>query len=256
MDDQEIESVTEAKAASARKKVDVLAAMAKYDLKKQQERQEAMKSSAKQQVSPAKQEQQEQSTKGWKRNFNSHNNATNQTKHHSEIDPENELKIGITEYVNRDQGFSGILKQRYSDFQVHEIDTDGNVVHLTGQDIPLVVEKSRPDVSSALSDEQLKAIEEVFQSEEPKTFEIDVTNIDKEERNKIHLAVRSKYENILSNSEHVDGRTILKIFKAAPGKMLRRERSKREGAPYTQFVMYKENMSTMEAVSSIARRLR
>lgn len=41
----------------------------------------------------------------------------------------NEEDVGITEYTGKDlKGFNCILKHRYSDFLVNEIDTDGNVV--------------------------------------------------------------------------------------------------------------------------------
>ena len=48
-----------------------------------------------------------------------------------------ELKAGITAYVSPDiKGFSGTLKQRYTDFQVNEILPDGRVLHLEGDDLP------------------------------------------------------------------------------------------------------------------------
>ncbi|KAK8783259.1 hypothetical protein V5799_015399, partial [Amblyomma americanum] len=41
-----------------------------------------------------------------------------------------EQDVGITEYVGTHKGFNGILKQRYSDFLVNEIDPSGRVVRL------------------------------------------------------------------------------------------------------------------------------
>lgn len=42
-----------------------------------------------------------------------------------------ELDVGITQFLSPElKGFKGILKQRYTDFLVNEIDTEGNVVHL------------------------------------------------------------------------------------------------------------------------------
>ncbi|KAL1598704.1 multisubstrate pseudouridine synthase 7 [Paraconiothyrium brasiliense] len=52
--------------------------------------------------------------------INSHNN-----------DLERELRAGITEYVcPHNLGFTGVLKQRYTDFLVNEIGLDGAVLHL------------------------------------------------------------------------------------------------------------------------------
>ena len=48
-----------------------------------------------------------------------------------------EKEVGITEYTGPEvPGFHGILKDRYSDFLVNEVDTAGNVVHLTGIAMP------------------------------------------------------------------------------------------------------------------------
>lgn len=48
-----------------------------------------------------------------------------------------EPSVGITEYIRDDKiVFTGILKQRYCDFIVNEIDLLGNEVHLTDMSIP------------------------------------------------------------------------------------------------------------------------
>ncbi|OQE14645.1 hypothetical protein PENFLA_c036G06665 [Penicillium flavigenum] len=46
-----------------------------------------------------------------------------------------EVEVGITEFVSNDtEGFSGLLKKRYTDFMVNEIMTTGEVVHLRFND--------------------------------------------------------------------------------------------------------------------------
>ncbi|RMZ70866.1 uridine synthase pus7 [Pyrenophora seminiperda CCB06] len=56
-------------------------------------------------------------------------------------DLERETRAGITEYVCPDNlGFTGVLKQRYTDFLVNEIGLDGHVLHLTST---AVEEKSK-----------------------------------------------------------------------------------------------------------------
>ncbi|XP_062084512.1 multisubstrate pseudouridine synthase 7 [Humulus lupulus] len=47
-----------------------------------------------------------------------------------------ESDVGVFCYISNLPGFRGVLKQRYSDFIVNEVDTDGNVVHLTSMDAP------------------------------------------------------------------------------------------------------------------------
>ena len=56
-----------------------------------------------------------------------------------------EKDFGITEYLNPSvPGFNGILKHRYSDFIVHEIDKEGNLIKLTDASVPA----SGPNVDS------------------------------------------------------------------------------------------------------------
>ncbi|XP_059435871.1 multisubstrate pseudouridine synthase 7 [Corylus avellana] len=47
-----------------------------------------------------------------------------------------ESDVGISCYISKLPGFRGILKQRYSDFIVNEVDMEGKVVHLTSLDAP------------------------------------------------------------------------------------------------------------------------
>lgn len=47
-----------------------------------------------------------------------------------------EDQAGITCYANSARGFRGILKQRYADFIVHELDCEGKVIHLTCLNAP------------------------------------------------------------------------------------------------------------------------
>lgn len=47
-----------------------------------------------------------------------------------------EFNVGIFSYVSQLPGFHAILKQRYSDFIVNEVDKDGIVVHLTSLEVP------------------------------------------------------------------------------------------------------------------------
>ncbi|OQD82331.1 hypothetical protein PENANT_c022G09306 [Penicillium antarcticum] len=56
-----------------------------------------------------------------------------------------EVEVGITEFVSSDnEGFSGILKKRYTDFMVNEITTAGEVVHLRNTNAPDAGPKLKP----------------------------------------------------------------------------------------------------------------
>nr|XP_053639830.1 pseudouridylate synthase 7 homolog [Cherax quadricarinatus] len=50
--------------------------------------------------------------------------------------PSTEEEIGITAYAGEHSGFFGIIKQRYSDFQVNEVDGNGEMIRITEQNIP------------------------------------------------------------------------------------------------------------------------
>ena len=68
-----------------------------------------------------------------------------------------ELRAGIIAYVSPStKGFSGTLKQRYTDFQVNEILPDGRVLHLESDDLPKadVIESSDAAVESKSREEK------------------------------------------------------------------------------------------------------
>ncbi|GLT32711.1 hypothetical protein SLA2020_073560 [Shorea laevis] len=65
-----------------------------------------------------------------------------------------ESDVGILCFISQLPGFRGILKQRYSDFIVNEVDTDGNVVHLTSLDAP-------PEV---IKDDEIKISDQISRS--------------------------------------------------------------------------------------------
>ena len=88
-------SASEAKALEIRKKV--LEAMAKFNLKQQQEREESMKDIK---STPEKHEYQPRQELEY---------VKTQRK---------EIDVGISEYVCKGPGFNAIIKQRYSDYQV------------------------------------------------------------------------------------------------------------------------------------------
>ncbi|MCD9558938.1 hypothetical protein HAX54_016638 [Datura stramonium] len=58
-----------------------------------------------------------------------------------------ESDVGISCYISKLSGFRGILKQRYSDFIVNEVDLDENVVHLTSLEAPKEVCSEDKDVN-------------------------------------------------------------------------------------------------------------
>ncbi|XP_031094995.1 multisubstrate pseudouridine synthase 7 [Ipomoea triloba] len=81
------------------------------------------------------------------------------------MNPMDESDVGISCYISHLPGFRGILKQRYSDFIVNEVDLDGNVVHLTSLDAPLEILEEKevkvtdqPDKSYATEVESFRSL--------------------------------------------------------------------------------------------------
>ncbi|XP_078430923.1 pseudouridine synthase family protein isoform X2 [Wolffia australiana] len=65
------------------------------------------------------------------------------------VKPLEEADVGISCYISPLSGFRGILKHRYADFIVNEVDCDGNVVRLTSFDFPEEVAEVVVDERSA-----------------------------------------------------------------------------------------------------------
>lgn len=111
-----------------------------------------------------------------------------------------ESDIGITEYIGEHPGFSAIIKERYNDFHVNEIDPDGQVAKLTHQDVPRdprddeSIEDLKALVSPAIWDQL-----QVLGKENPSSVEIDVTSVDKVERRTIHT-IAKKLANVVSQT--------------------------------------------------------
>ncbi|PON87117.1 Pseudouridine synthase [Trema orientale] len=72
----------------------------------------------------------------WLCNYTTGTTITRSPKPQMALKTLDESDVGIFCYISHLPGFRGVLKQRYSDFIVKEVDTDGNVVHLTSLDAP------------------------------------------------------------------------------------------------------------------------
>ncbi|CAG8493671.1 2128_t:CDS:10 [Paraglomus occultum] len=186
-----------------------------------------------------------------------------------------EEDVGITEYISQSlPGFSAVIKQRYADFIVHEIDQQGDVVYLTDYtSIPKRDDQSTmnntsasPTESSIPEDaiyEQLKAltdeetavnIKELFSSRGEKDNVVTKSIDDKNKRTAIHMFIREHFGKKLY-SETLDG--AIKIGKHTP-KSRKDRRNRFHSGPkpsqwYCQFVLYKQCHDTIEAINTICR---
>lgn len=81
-------------------------------------------------------------------------------------------------------GFTGVIKARFSDFQVNEIDSAGNVVRLTDKSIPVP-----PKIDEEQVDENEKAVIELITVENWQRI-IDVAASDPKNRAFVEVSVQ------------------------------------------------------------------
>ncbi|XP_051170995.1 pseudouridylate synthase 7 homolog isoform X5 [Leptopilina boulardi] len=127
-----------------------------------------------------------------------------------------EVDVGITEYIINHDGFLGTIKERYSDFHVHEMSLDGQIATLTNQEIP-------PELKELEDIEQLRnTIPLVVQNQidslsdkdlSVSTIEIDVTDWDKVKRRAVHVLVKS-IPNAVSQTLTKDARKVITVSKS------------------------------------------
>ncbi|XP_054420414.1 pseudouridylate synthase 7 homolog [Pteronotus mesoamericanus] len=171
-----------------------------------------------------------------------------------------ELDVGITKFVSSHQGFSGILKERYSDFVVHEIGKDGRISHLDDLSIPVDEEDPSEDIFTVLTAEEKQRLEELqlFVNKET-SVAIEVVEDTKEKRTVIHQAIKSLFPGLETKTEDREGKKYIVAYHAAGKKALANPRKhswpKSRGS-YCHFVLYKENKDTMDAINVLSKYLR
>ncbi|XP_044279389.1 pseudouridylate synthase 7 homolog isoform X1 [Varanus komodoensis] len=171
-----------------------------------------------------------------------------------------ELDVGITKFVSSHKGFSGILKERYSDFVVHEIGKDGHTIHLDDFSVPVDDEDPPEENFMVLSAEDKQHLEELqlFKNKEG-SVSIEVIEDTKEKRTVIHQAIKSLFPGLETKTEDRDGKKYIIAYHAAGKKALANPRKhswpKSRGS-YCHFVLYKENKDTMDAINVLSKFLR
>ncbi|XP_077120869.1 pseudouridylate synthase 7 homolog isoform X1 [Ranitomeya variabilis] len=177
-----------------------------------------------------------------------------------------ELDVGITKFVSSHEGFSGILKERYSDFVVHEIGKDGKIIYLNDLSVPADNEDPAEDIYSVLSEDEKKRLEDLqlFKNKESNVA-IEVVDDSKEKRTIIHQAIKGLFPGLETKTEDRDGKKYIIAYHAAGKKALSKVRTpsdprkhswpKSRGS-FCHFVLYKENKDTMDAINVLSRFLR
>ncbi|KAF9116748.1 multisubstrate pseudouridine synthase 7 [Mortierella sp. AM989] len=197
--------------------------------------------------------------------------------------------VGIRAFVDPSiPGFSAIIKQRYSDFIVNEVDMQNETVRLTSYEVPTPnaeVAKLREDRDQAkedaaqanrdMSDEDklvelsaLLANDEEIMAQIKKMLEsfgndLEFVNLkpeeDKVKRTEIHKLIKERFSGRMI-SETVEGTIRLRMHKKKDN-FDTRGRAKTDtwkdfGGEFCRFCLFKENRETMEAVNFLVTSLR
>ena len=162
-----------------------------------------------------------------------------------------EENVGIVEFVSANKGFKCELKQRFSDFIVHEIASNGDVIELTSVEVPSMSVEIKEAVQDAeiaeLIPDEMKERLLQFDEQTEVTGEpilIDVHEKDKTQRTKMHKFI-SRFKSLESKTQELDGRRHIKVIKVVKGSQKGRDAkvdSWPEGLPiYLHFNFYQEN---------------
>ncbi|KAK9236919.1 pseudouridine synthase [Lipomyces kononenkoae] len=200
-----------------------------------------------------------------------------------------EPDVGITQYLGRHPGFSGVLKQRYTDFCVNEITRSGEVLHVKhipmqapprppqpkkehpnkGEEEFEIDEVTERQVAAMLGDECVLGLREVAKSggsyETTKPFD------DKDERAKLHQLIRKAYNSKIESKTTPEYTFQFAKFTANSGRNRGRDRGRNAALEnldpvvvdnmgsreaFTHFTIFKENKESMDACHIIAKFLR
>lgn len=198
-----------------------------------------------------------------------------------------EKDVGMTRYINKQHGgFAGLIKQRYSDFQVHEISADGSVVYLRQAGLPAgaeellsgkkkpeketlekeevsIPEETRKELLELVTSDEIEAMLSIFHTGDKVTTQTAISS--KDDRRKFHHLVTKAFGGKLETMT-AENHT----FQIAKRTNQSRKQSGRHIVDengvvnfglgpfkkYTHFTLYKENRETMEVASRMAKFLK
>ena len=181
-----------------------------------------------------------------------------------------ETQLGISEFLTPQiGGFQGVIKERFSDFNVYELDKAQQVVRLNDQhvekgnkeqksvdDIDYNYSSVPESVKALLSDRQFSMIK-MLNSDATLSdpIRIKVSDVSKEERKEVHSALK-RFPNIEANTSEMEGEKYIEVKHKKKCKSGGRRDWPRERPKYLHFTLYKENMETYEAISHLSKKCR
>ena len=190
-----------------------------------------------------------------------------------------EEDVGITAYLTPNlKGFEAIIKHRFSDFNVNEINREGSVVRLESLKVP--EEKpivANPDVDagkwpkhSELAAEEQKAVSSLQwirvlelakktlaqdKTADGDMVTIDITTKEKPERKVIHELIRKTFDHLQTDFAEKEGKKHIAVSKKRKQGLTKAGRPgwPRERPKFLHFTMYKEDQDTANILNSMAK---
>lgn len=163
----------------------------------------------------------------WKSHNNQRTPQNRGPREYRHSDQLTEKDVGITEYLSPLDGFSGIIKARYSDFQLNEIDLEGNIAKLTNMDIPKdfslkMVKYNYNDIIESpnenIPQDMWESIKKLVDDSDAEPIILNAENIDKGARSQIHGCIKSHFgRKIILSTVDLDGKKVMKFEKFTKG---------------------------------------
>ncbi|KAI5638640.1 tRNA pseudouridine synthase D (TruD) domain-containing protein [Phthorimaea operculella] len=177
--------------------------------------------------------------------------------------------IGVTEYIMGHKGFNGIIKSRYSDFQVSEINEQGVVAKLTDvkpplppgeevvvQDEELLFSKYNLEILPMETWDQIHKVATAGGGKGLDKVDIDATDITKTKRTMIKGAVRKAFGTALvCSTVNIGDKNWLRFERYREGLRVDNRPKWPYQGDFMYFIVHKENCDTMDAATRIAERL-
>ncbi|XP_038054168.1 pseudouridylate synthase 7 homolog isoform X2 [Patiria miniata] len=165
-----------------------------------------------------------------------------------------ETDVGIVEYISKHKGFHGVIKHRYQDFLVNEVNQEGQIVHLTDMSCPDPKVKIPINADEVLSAHDQQRLRELVETTDKKASHcIEVQDYDKEKRRKVHELIRQDYETLESCTLDGNGKKVIKVTKITRGGRKQRSNWDKSRPNYCRFVMHKENMEVNDSLTLISK---
>ncbi|WFC99005.1 tRNA pseudouridine(13) synthase [Malassezia yamatoensis] len=187
-----------------------------------------------------------------------------------ERDRISEKDVGMTQYVHTNWSpVHGIIKQRYSDFLVHEVDPDGNVVHIVSLAPPEPERKPEASVDDCAETwdslqpwfgDQLDALKAMAEDKTAPPITSSALP-DKADRTRVHQLIRRLGDGKLSSeAATIDDVSAICVKRMQASASSQKQRDPTNEAnrspPYIHFVLQKTNRDNQEALQWLARFLR